>query len=58
MMTDPNSQSANAFRTAAKNLAAQCSIVAAKLQEEMAAEASNTEAQSPETTANASPPSN
>ena len=58
MMTDPNSQSANAFRTAAKNLAAQCSIVAAKLQEEMAAEASSTEAQSPETTANASPPSN
>ena len=58
MMTDPNSQSANAFRTAAKNLAAQCSIVAVKLQEEMAAEASSTEAQSPETTANASPPSN
>ncbi len=58
MMTDPNSQSANAFRTAAKNLAAQCSIVAAKLQEEMAAEASSTEAQSSETKANASPPSN
>ena len=58
MMTDPNSQSANAFRTAAKNLAAQCSIVAIKLQEEMAAEVSSTEAQSPETTANASPPSN
>jgi len=58
MMTDPNSQSANAFRTAAKNLAAQCSIVAVKLQEEMAAEASSTEAKSPETTANASPPSN
>ena len=58
MMTDPNSQSANAFRTAAKNLEAQCSIVAVKLQEEMAAEASSTEAKSPETTANASPPSN
>ena len=58
MMTDPNSQSANAFRTAAKNLAAQCSIVAIKLQEEMAAEASSTEAQSPETKTNASPPSN
>ena len=58
MMTDPDSQSANAFRTAAKNLAAQCSIVAIKLQEEMAAEASSTEAQSPETKANASPPSN
>ncbi len=58
MMTDPNSQSANAFRTAAKNLAAQCSIVAVKLQEEMAAEASSTEAQSPETKTNASPPSN
>jgi len=58
MMTDPDSQSANAFRTAAKNLAAQCSIVAIKLQEEMAAEASSTEAQSPETKTNASPPSN
>jgi len=58
MMTDPDSQSANAFRTAAKNLAAQCSIVAVKLQEEMAAEASSTEAQSPETKTNASPPSN
>ena len=39
MMTDSESQSAQAFRIAAKNVAAQCSIVAAKLQEEMQAEA-------------------
>ena len=38
MMTDSESPSANAFRIAAKNVAAQCSIVAAKLQEEMKAE--------------------
>ena len=38
MMTDAKSPSANAFRSAAKNVAAQCSIVAAKLQEEMQAE--------------------
>ena len=39
MVTAPNSPSAEAFRTAAKNVAAQCSIMAAKLQEEMKAEA-------------------
>lgn len=39
MLTDPNSISADAFRTSAKNIAAQCSILAAKLQEEMASEA-------------------
>ena len=39
MITAPDSPSANAFRTAAKNIAAQCSILAAKLQEEMKAEA-------------------
>ena len=38
MMTDVESPSANAFRIAAKNVAAQCSIVAAKLQEEMQSE--------------------
>ena len=38
MMTDSESPSAQAFRIAAKNVAAQCSIVAAKLQEEMQAE--------------------
>ena len=38
MMTDVKSASADAFRSAAKNVAAQCSIVAAKLQEEMQAE--------------------
>lgn len=39
MLTNPNSPSADAFRKAAKNMAAQCSILAAKLREEMQAEA-------------------
>ena len=39
ILTDPNSESSEAFRSSAKNLAAQCSIIAAKLQEEIAAEA-------------------
>ena len=39
MITTPDSPGANAFRTTAKNIAAQCSILAAKLQEEMKAEA-------------------
>ncbi len=38
MITAPDSPSAEAFRTSAKNVAAQCSILAAKLQEEMKAE--------------------
>ena len=38
IITQPNSPSAEAFTTAAKNIAAQCSIAAAKLQEEMQAE--------------------
>ena len=38
MMTDAESPSAEAFRSSAKNVAAQCSIIAAKLQEEMQAE--------------------
>ena len=38
MITHPDSPSAEAFTVAAKNVAAQCSIVAAKLQEEMQAE--------------------
>jgi len=38
VITDPESPSANAFRISAKNIAAQCSILAAKLQEEMKAE--------------------
>jgi len=38
VITDPESPSAEAFRISAKNLAAQCSILAAKLQEEMKAE--------------------
>ncbi len=42
MLTDPNSPSAESFTTTAKNIAAQCSIIAAKLQEELAAEATST----------------
>ena len=42
MMTNSESPSAEAFRTSAKNVAAQCSIVAAKLQEEMKAESAPT----------------
>ncbi|WP_299292886.1 Mrp/NBP35 family ATP-binding protein [Nitrosopumilus sp.] len=38
MMTDPDSPSAIAFRASAKNIAAQCSILAAKLQQEMESE--------------------
>ena len=38
MLTDPDSVSADSFRKSAKNIAAQCSILAAKLQEETAAE--------------------
>ena len=38
MITQPDSPSATAFMISAKNIAAQCSIVAAKLQEEMQAE--------------------
>lgn len=41
MMTRPDSPSANAFQSAAKNIAAQCSILAAKLREEMEAESSS-----------------
>ena len=39
MLTQPDSPSAKAFTSSAKNIAAQCSIVAAKLQEEIQAEA-------------------
>jgi len=39
MITSPKSPSAEAFRKSAKNIAAQCSILAARLQEEMKAEA-------------------
>jgi ATP-binding protein involved in chromosome partitioning len=42
MITQPDSPSAMAFMVSAKNIAAQCSIVAAKLQEEMQTEASPT----------------
>jgi len=42
MITEPDSPSAEAFTVAAKNVAAQCSIVAAKLQEEIKAEATPT----------------
>jgi ATP-binding protein involved in chromosome partitioning len=51
MITNPDSPSAIAFRKSAKNVAAQCSILAAKLQEEMASESTNEEP-APETSAN------
>ena len=38
MITNPDSPSADAFRKSARNIAAQCSIIAAKLQDEMASE--------------------
>ena len=41
MITNPDSPSAIAFRTSAKNIAAQCSILAAKMQEEMKAESAD-----------------
>jgi len=43
IISNSESPSAIAFRTAAKNIAAQCSILAAKLQEEMASESKNDE---------------
>ena len=43
MITNVDSPSAAAFRASAKNVAAQCSIIASKLQEEMESEASSTE---------------
>jgi ATP-binding protein involved in chromosome partitioning len=45
MITDPESPGAVAFRSSAKNIAAQCSIQAAKLQEEMASESSGIESE-------------
>ena len=41
MISSPESPSADAFRTSAKNIAAQCSILAAKLQQEMESENSS-----------------
>ena len=38
MISNPDSPSAKAFRASAKNIAAQCSILASKLQQEMASE--------------------
>ncbi len=43
MITSPDSPSAVAFRTAAKNIAAQCSMIALRMQEEMASESKNEE---------------
>ncbi len=42
MLTHPDSPSSDAFRTSAKNIAAQCSIIAARLREEEAAAPENT----------------
>jgi ATP-binding protein involved in chromosome partitioning len=41
MITNPDSPSAEAFRKSAKNVAAQCSILASKMQEEMKSESTN-----------------
>jgi ATP-binding protein involved in chromosome partitioning len=49
MISNPDSPSAAAFRKSAKNVAAQCSIIAAKLQEEIASETSDKES-TPEST--------
>ena len=46
MISSPDSPSAVAFRTSAKNIAAQCSILAAKLQEETESESSSEESTS------------
>ena len=43
MITHVDSPSAAAFRASAKNVAAQCSIIASNLQEEMESEASDAE---------------
>jgi len=43
MIAHPDSPSATAFRASAKNIAAQCSILAAKLQQEMESESSDEE---------------
>jgi diphthine-ammonia ligase len=54
-ITNPDSPSAVAFKAAAKNIAAQCSILAAKLQEEMAAESNSegaSETPAPDSTQN------
>ena len=51
MITSPDSPSAEAFRKSAKNIAAQCSILASKLQDEMASEGTGEEsAPEPSTT--------
>jgi ATP-binding protein involved in chromosome partitioning len=46
MSTDTNSPSADAFRASAKNVAAQCSIIASNLQEEMESETNESESTS------------
>ena len=48
MASDPSSASADAFRSAAKNIAAQCSIAAARLREEASAQEGAGGAQAPE----------
>ena len=45
MITTPDSAGATAFRSAAKNIAAQCSILAARLREEQDGDAGNADQQ-------------
>ena len=52
MITSPDSPSAEAFRKSAKNIAAQCSILAAKLQQEMESESSGEESAPEASTSN------
>ena len=52
MITNPESPSADAFRAAAKNIAAQCSVLAAKLQEEMESESTGEESAPEASTSN------
>lgn len=48
MLTKPDSPSAEAFKSSAKNIAAQCSILAANLREEMEQEKKSSESSDPE----------
>ena len=48
MLTDPDSASADSFRAAAMNIAAQCSILAAKIRDELDAESDSNEDAGPD----------
>jgi ATP-binding protein involved in chromosome partitioning len=52
MSTNADSPSAEAFRASAKNVAAQCSIIASNLQEEMESESGESESSDDDSTNN------